>query len=71
MSASNPKIALRIIAPTDGPSLAAPPILIASIHTVDYTCGGCGTVLVHAEIGQVYNLVVRCTQCDTYNTTGN
>jgi hypothetical protein len=66
---TNPKIALQVIPPTTGPSLSAPPILVASSHTVDYTCGGCGTVLVHAELHQVYNLVVRCTVCETFNTT--
>jgi hypothetical protein len=29
--------------------LDAPPVLIASDHSVDYTCGRCSTVLLHAE----------------------
>jgi hypothetical protein len=47
----------------------APPVLIASAHTVDYCCGSCGTVLMHAEAEQVHNLLIHCTECDSYNAT--
>ena len=64
-----PKVPLKVIAPTSGPSLIAPPVLIASNHSVDYTCGGCGAVLLHADVNQVYNLVIRCSVCETFNTS--
>jgi DNA-directed RNA polymerase subunit RPC12/RpoP len=64
------KIALMAIkAPGVGSVLSAPPILEASSHTVDYTCGRCGTILMHAELDQVHNLLIHCTQCGTYNST--
>ena len=47
----------------------APPILIASTHTTDYCCGSCGTVLMHADTGQVHELVIHCTECGSYNST--
>jgi hypothetical protein len=52
-------------------ALDAPPILIASTNTVDYCCGNCPTVLMHADDGQVYNLMIRCTVCGSYNLTNN
>ena len=59
---------LRIIdAPRVGPILDAPPALAFSNHTVDYTCGHCGTVLMHAEDGQVHELMIRCNRCSRYN----
>ena len=48
--------------------LRAPPVLIASYHSVDYTCGRCSTVLLHAEEGQVRGFLIHCTQCGTYNS---
>jgi DNA-directed RNA polymerase subunit RPC12/RpoP len=64
-------VSLHLIkAPVTGPIVSAPPTLIASTHTVDYTCGGCGTVLLHAEDEQVHNLQIRCTKCGAYNSTG-
>jgi len=64
------KIALRAIkAPGVGSVLSAPPILEASGHTVDYTCGRCGTILMRAELDQVHNLLIHCTRCGTYNST--
>jgi DNA-directed RNA polymerase subunit RPC12/RpoP len=61
---------LRIVtAPASGHVLNAPPILVASTRTTDYTCGHCGTVLMHAEDGQVHGLLIRCTECGSYNTT--
>jgi DNA-directed RNA polymerase subunit RPC12/RpoP len=49
--------------------VSAPPVLIASTHTVDYTCSKCDTVLMHAEEGQVRNLLIHCTECGSYNST--
>jgi hypothetical protein len=55
--------------PANRPAVSAPPVLIASTHTIDYCCGRCGTALMHAEDGQVHNLVIHCTVCGSYNTT--
>jgi len=64
------KTALKIVAaPHVGGCLEAPPVLVASTHTVDYTCGYCGTVLMHADEGQVHGLLIRCTSCGSYNDT--
>ena len=45
------RIPLKVIvtAPAVGVVLDAPPVLTASEHSVDYTCGRCGTVLLHAD----------------------
>jgi hypothetical protein len=65
------KVRLQLIStPVTGPIVNAPPTLIASTHTVDYTCAGCDTVLLHAEDGQVHNLQIRCNKCGAYNSTG-
>jgi predicted RNA-binding Zn-ribbon protein involved in translation (DUF1610 family) len=56
-------------APAIGVVLDAPPVLIASEHSVDYTCGHCGTVLLHAEEGQVRGVLLRCANCGSYNST--
>ena len=61
---------LKLIeAPRVGHVLNAPPTLIASSHTIDYTCGQCAAVLLHAEDGQVHGLLIRCNDCGSYNTT--
>ena len=66
----NPKVHLKVIrAPGIGAVVSAPPVLIASTHTIDYTCGHCDAVLMHAEDGQVHNLVIHCVACGSYNTT--
>lgn len=58
-----------VAAPSAGHAVSAPPVLIASTHTVDYCCGHCSTVLLHAEPAQVFNLLIRCTACGHYNVT--
>jgi hypothetical protein len=64
------KISLKTIpAPAIGAVVSAPPVLDASDHTIDYACGSCGTILLHAEDGQVHNLTIRCTVCGSYNST--
>jgi hypothetical protein len=46
---ADPKISLKVVtAPATGLVLRAPPVLEASDHSVDYTCGRCNTVLLHA-----------------------
>ena len=64
------KCSLKVVqAPRVGEALDAPPILVASPQMVDYTCGQCGVVLLHAEEGRVHGLLIRCGACGAYNTT--
>jgi predicted RNA-binding Zn-ribbon protein involved in translation (DUF1610 family) len=66
----NRVIRLKIIAaPAVGPVVSAPPVLKASDHTVDYTCGNCGALLMRAEEDQVHNLHIHCLECGSYNST--
>jgi DNA-directed RNA polymerase subunit RPC12/RpoP len=63
------KISLKAVtAPAIGIVLDAPPVLIASDHSVDYACGRCNTVLLHAEESQVRGFLIRCTKCGTHNS---
>jgi DNA-directed RNA polymerase subunit RPC12/RpoP len=65
------KISLKVItAPATGRVVDAPPVLQASEHSVDYTCGRCGTVLLHAEENQVHGLLIRCTECGLVQFNG-
>lgn len=65
-----PKLSLKLVdAPKFGAVVTAPPILTASTHTIDYCCGHCSAVLMHAERGQVHNLLIKCTLCGAYNST--
>jgi DNA-directed RNA polymerase subunit RPC12/RpoP len=67
---ATPKIPLKVVpAPAVGAVLEAPPVLKASEQSVDYTCGRCGTVLLHADEGQVRGVMIRCTNCGSYNST--
>jgi predicted RNA-binding Zn-ribbon protein involved in translation (DUF1610 family) len=50
-------------------AVTAPPVLEASSHTIDYACGRCGTVLMHADKDQVHGVFVRCAKCGSYNAT--
>ena len=66
----HPRVALNPIpTPWTQHIVSAPPILIASTNTVDYICGDCGAVLMHAEEGQVHNLIIHCMECGSYNST--
>jgi predicted RNA-binding Zn-ribbon protein involved in translation (DUF1610 family) len=66
----HPRIALKSVAPpTIQHFVNAPPILSASSHTADFTCDTCGTILMHAEEGQVHGLLIHCTRCGTFNST--
>lgn len=69
-SQPNQRVPLKLVqAPSVGRAVSAPPALSASSHTIDYTCGKCGVVLLHAELGQVHQLIIQCTACDSYNST--
>lgn len=63
------KVRLQTVPTPSGRFVSAPPVLIASTHTVDDGCGNCGAVLLHAEPGQVHNLFIHCTLCGSYSTT--
>jgi|GEM_PF-5998635 len=60
---------ITIAAPALGSVVSAPPIIKTSDHSVDYTCGNCETILLHAELDQIHNLTIRCTKCGSYNST--
>ena len=63
------KISLKVVhAPAVGVVLDAPPVLRASDQSVDYTCGRCDTVLLHAEENQVHGVLLRCANCGSYNS---
>jgi hypothetical protein len=69
MTASK-KISLKVVSmPSMGIALKAPPVLKASDHSVDYTCGQCGTILLHAEENQVHGVLIHCANCGSYNST--
>ncbi len=64
------RVDLRLVSgPWQSALVSAPPILDASSHTIDYTCAACGTVLMHAEEGQVHGLTILCQSCGSYNST--
>lgn len=66
----DPKVSLKVVsAPFIGHVLDAPPVLVASDNSVDYTCGQCSTNLLHASHDQIYGLVIRCNKCGSYNAT--
>ena len=68
----NPIVPLKVVPNASaGHYVSAPPVLVASTHTTDYICGSCGTVLMHAEQGQVHSLIIRCKSCGAYNSTGS
>jgi DNA-directed RNA polymerase subunit RPC12/RpoP len=38
-------------------------------RSVDYICGNCRTVLLHAENSQMHDLLILCTECGAHNST--
>jgi predicted RNA-binding Zn-ribbon protein involved in translation (DUF1610 family) len=68
----NPQRRLRVVeAKGIENSVSAPPILYASSHTMDFVCGNCGAVLLHAEDNQVHGLFIHCTKCGATNATAD
>jgi predicted RNA-binding Zn-ribbon protein involved in translation (DUF1610 family) len=64
------KVNLKTVTrPLVGRFVSAPPVLMASDHTTDYTCENCGTVLLHAEEGQVHGVTIHCMNCGSFNST--
>ena len=49
----------------------APPVLEAARPTSEYTCGNCGVVLMRADENKALTLIIRCTACGSYNSTGD
>lgn len=48
----------------------APPLLEGAEPTVEYTCGSCGAALMRVGQSKPHALMVHCTECDAYNSTG-
>jgi predicted RNA-binding Zn-ribbon protein involved in translation (DUF1610 family) len=67
MSAGKSKPLEVVHAFSIGPVVTAPPVIVTSQHSLDYTCGYCGVVLVHADEGKLRNLLIRCSKCGSYN----
>ena len=66
----NPTRNLKVVEATGiEHTVDAPPVLVASSHTIDFLCGNCETVLMHAEDDQVHGLFIHCTQCGACNAT--
>jgi hypothetical protein len=64
------RMRLRLVTrPPQGTNTKAPPVLDAGSGTIDYTCGRCSTVLMHANEGQVHGVVIECLQCGAFNAT--
>jgi predicted RNA-binding Zn-ribbon protein involved in translation (DUF1610 family) len=67
----NPQLKLKVVEATGlEQALDGPPVLVASSNTIDFVCGNCGTVLLHADDNQVHGLFIHCTQCGATNATG-
>ena len=45
------------------------PFLGQRSHSVDYTCGKCETILLHAEAHQVRGIQIHCANCGAFNST--
>lgn len=67
----NRQVSLKVInpPPPTGHVLDAPPVLMASDNSLDYSCGNCGAIVLHASHDQVYGLVIRCRECGSYSVT--
>jgi predicted RNA-binding Zn-ribbon protein involved in translation (DUF1610 family) len=48
----------------------APPVLEEGGATVEYICGNCGAALMRVDQSKPHALMVHCTGCDAYNSTG-
>jgi hypothetical protein len=64
------RIGLKVVeAPPAGVVLDAPPILRTEDDSVDYTCGMCETILLHAEEHKVHGIQIHCANCGAFNST--
>ena len=67
---AHPRARLELIVPPFvGHFIDAPPVLNASDHTIEFVCGMCEAVLMHAEHDQIHNVTIHCLACGAYNTT--
>jgi predicted RNA-binding Zn-ribbon protein involved in translation (DUF1610 family) len=59
-----------VTGPSIGHSNSAQPVLISATHAVDFTCGKCGTVLLHGTVLlNMHGLLIRCGECGSYHST--
>ena len=64
------RIGLKVVeALPPGVILDAPPILRTEDDSVDYTCGKCETILLHAEAHKVRGIQIHCANCGAFNST--
>jgi predicted RNA-binding Zn-ribbon protein involved in translation (DUF1610 family) len=64
------RISLTVVEPpATGVILDAPPILRTDDDSVDYTCGKCDTILLHAEEHKVHGAQIHCANCGAFNST--
>jgi hypothetical protein len=67
---ANVKHTLRVVRrPVGDHEARGSHIVDDSLHRVDFVCGGCGTLLMHAEEGHVEGVLIHCTQCGACNIT--
>jgi hypothetical protein len=60
---------LRVVtAPAEPVELVAPPILDA-YGNLEFSCGGCDTVMLIANEGQIKGVLIRCSACGATNST--
>ena len=45
------------------------PLPSSANRSVDYICGNCRTVLLHAEDGLMHNVLILCAECGANNST--
>jgi hypothetical protein len=64
-----PKTLKVVPAPLIEAAPSAPPALEMPNPTIEFGCGGCGAVLMRADEGKVYPLIVLCISCGSYNAT--
>ena len=64
------RISLKVVEPAaTGVILDAPPILRTDDDSVDYVCGKCDTILLHAEEHKVHGVQIHCANCGAFNST--
>jgi predicted RNA-binding Zn-ribbon protein involved in translation (DUF1610 family) len=64
------RISLTVVEPpATGVILDAPPILRTDDDSVDYVCGNCATILLHAEEHKVHGVQIHCANCGAFNST--
>ena len=67
--AALPQRTLKVVPTPLVEAPSAPPALEDRKPTVNYVCGSCGAVLMHADENRVHPLIIYCTVCDACNST--